>query len=252
MATCFTSCHLSCDPAVALLQFLSLERRHKKRMDLEVAFYLMKSMSFQIKEVILTQKPSADYNNQDPRGRFATRSLEGGAGKLMKLGYPIKDSVFLFLSGVLNSLPGKFPYVTKYDDETPNEDRGWASLIISLADGRTDDGSLETVMNSNLDNPLEVINGGFITIDHLPNPDDFQGEVVTIDRMKEIGHQVIARMLQDKMKCEERVEKAIPGFDLNSVTLEVVGPLLDSDFGLLFCIRVQDHLDLEFDPKKWY
>ena len=38
-------------------------------------------------------------------------------------------------------------------------------------------------MASNLDNPLEVINGGFLIIDHLPNPDDFQGEVAIIDQM---------------------------------------------------------------------
>lgn len=89
-------------------------------------------------------------------------------------------------------------------------------------------------MASNLDNPLEVINGGFLIIDHLPNPDDFQGEVAIIDRMKEIGRQVIARMLQDKMKCELLAEKAIPGFDLNMVTFEVIGPVLDNDFGCLF------------------
>src|SRR5512133_4045817 len=46
---------------------------------------------------------------------------------------------------------------------------------------------------SNLDNPLEVINGGFLIIDHLQYPDDFQGEIVLIDRTKQIGHQVIAR-----------------------------------------------------------
>jgi hypothetical protein len=35
---------------------------------------------------------------------------------------------------------------------------GWASLIISLADGKTDDRSLETVMNSNLCNVLIGLN----------------------------------------------------------------------------------------------
>jgi hypothetical protein len=94
-------------------------------------------------------------------------------------------------------------------------------------------------MASNLDNPLEVINGGFLIIDHLPNPDDFQGEVFIMDRMKEIGHQVIVKMLNDKMKCEPLAEKAIPGFNLNNVTFEVVGPVFDNDFGLYFSFTFQ-------------
>jgi hypothetical protein len=92
---------------------------------------------------------------------------------------------------------------------------------------------------SNLDNPMEVINGGFLIIDHLPNPDDFQGEMVIIDRMKEIGHQVIVRMVQDKVKCEPLAEKAIPGFDINSVTFEAIGPVIDNDFGLNFSLQLQ-------------
>lgn len=98
----------------------------------------------------------------------------------------------------------------------------------------------------NLDNPLEVINGGFLIIDHLPNPDDFQGEVVIIDRMKQIGHQVIARMLNDKMKCELLVEKAIPGFDLNSVTFEAIGPVFDNDFGLNYSYKIEIKSDLSY------
>ena len=66
-------------------------------------------------------------------------------------------------------------------------------------------------MASNLDNPLEVINGGFLIIDHLPKPDDFQGEVVIIDRMKQIGHQVIARMLHDHLKCEPLARRRFRG-----------------------------------------
>ena len=106
-------------------------------------------------------------------------------------------------------------------------------------------------MASNLDNPLEVINGGFLIIDHLPNPDDFQGEMVIIDRMKQIGHQVIVRMLNDKMKCELQAEKAIPGFDVNAVSFEVVGPVFDNDFGLMFSVKLIELLSLEFDSAAW-
>ena len=101
-------------------------------------------------------------------------------------------------------------------------------------------------MVSNLDNPLEVINGGFLIIDHLPNPDDFQGEMALIDRMTHIGHHVIARMLHDKMECVPLAEKAIPGFDVNTVGFEVVGPVFDNDYGILYTFRIQDQVDLGY------
>jgi len=66
---------------------------------------------------------------------------------------------------------------------------------------------------SNLDNPPEVTNGGFLIIGHLNNPDDFQGGMAVIDRMKVIGYQVIARILHNYLKCEPLAEKVIPGFD---------------------------------------
>jgi len=106
-------------------------------------------------------------------------------------------------------------------------------------------------MASNLDNPLEVINGGFLIIDHMPNPDDFPGEVVIIDRMNQIGQQVIARMLHDHLKCEQLAEKVIPGFDVNSVSFEVIGPIFDNDFGVMISFKLEDCLDLEYNPSKW-
>jgi len=106
-------------------------------------------------------------------------------------------------------------------------------------------------MASNLDNPLEVINGGFLIIDHLPNPDDFPGEMVLIDRMKAIGHQVIARMLHDHLKCEPLTEKAIPGFDVNTVSFEVIGPVFDNEYGILYSFRVQRIINLYIDEQVW-
>lgn len=106
-------------------------------------------------------------------------------------------------------------------------------------------------MASNLDNPLEVINGGFLIIDHLSNPDDFQGEMALIDRMKQIGHQVIVRMLHDKMKCEPLAEKAIPGFDVNSIAYEILGPVFDNDFGITYYFTTQNLLNVEFIHSDW-
>ena len=97
-------------------------------------------------------------DNQDPRQRFASRSLKTRCKRMATVDYSTKYSVFLFFSGVLNSLPVLYPYVYKQKGDAGSEDNGWASLIISLADGKTDDKSLETVMNSNLYNVLIGLN----------------------------------------------------------------------------------------------
>jgi len=97
-------------------------------------------------------------DNQDSRKKFVNRSLKKRCQRISRLDYEIKYSVFLYFSGVLNSLPVLYPYVYQQKGDAGNEDNGWASLIISLADGKTDDKSLETVMNSNLYNVLIGLN----------------------------------------------------------------------------------------------
>jgi len=97
-------------------------------------------------------------DNQDPRKKFVNRSLKKRYTRIAALDYNVKYSVFLFFSGVLNSLPMLYPYVYQQKEDAGSEDNGWASLIISLADGKTDDKSLETIMNSNLYNVLIGLN----------------------------------------------------------------------------------------------
>ena len=97
-------------------------------------------------------------DNQDPRKKFVNRSLKKRCTRIAALDYNVKYAVYLFLSGVLNSLPVLYPYVYQQKGDADSEDNGWASLIISLADGKTDDKSLETVMNSNLYNVLIGLN----------------------------------------------------------------------------------------------
>jgi hypothetical protein len=97
-------------------------------------------------------------DNQDPRKKFVNRSLKKRGTGIAALDYNVKYSVFLFFSGVLNSLPVLYPYVYQQKEDAGSEDNGWASLIISLADGKTDDKSLETIMNSNLYNVLIGLN----------------------------------------------------------------------------------------------
>ncbi len=97
-------------------------------------------------------------DNQDPRKRFVNRSLKRRCQRITRLDYEVKYSIFLFFSGVLNSLTKLYPYVYEQQGSTGSEDNGWASLIISLADGKTDDKSLETVINSNLYNVFIGLN----------------------------------------------------------------------------------------------
>ena len=104
---------------------------------------------------------------------------------------------------------------------------------------------------SNLDNILDLINGGFLIIGHLDQIDDFSGELLLLRRMKQIGTDIIARMLHDHMKCELLTLKAIPGFNIYSVSYEMLGPVFDNDYGVLFAFKLQDCLEFEYNPFKW-
>ena len=104
---------------------------------------------------------------------------------------------------------------------------------------------------SNLDNILDLINGGFLIIGHLDQVDDFSGEMQLVSKMKQIGTDIIARMLHDYLKCEALALKAVPGFNINSVSYEMLGPVFDNDFGVIYSFKFQDCLDLQFDPSNW-
>ena len=69
--------------------------------------------------------------------------------------------------------------------------------------------------------------------------------------MKQIGTDIIARMLHDHMQCEPLALKAIPGFDINSVSYEMLGPVFDNDHGIMYYFKLQDCLDLEFNSSRW-
>jgi hypothetical protein len=93
--------------------------------------------------------------NSDPRVRLWDRTLPKRAKQIASLPYEVKYAVFLFISGVMASLPEKFPnvYRTK-PSTTASAGNNWSTLIISLADGKTDDESLDRILNSNLYNVM--------------------------------------------------------------------------------------------------
>jgi hypothetical protein len=104
---------------------------------------------------------------------------------------------------------------------------------------------------SNLDNILDSVNGGFLILGHLDHIDDFSGEMQLVSRMKQIGIDIISRMLRDNMKCEHLALKAIPGFNINSVSYEMLGPVFDNDFGIIFSFKIIDCLELNIDLNRW-
>ena len=104
---------------------------------------------------------------------------------------------------------------------------------------------------SNLDNILDLINGGFLIIGHLDQIDNFSGEMQLVSKMKQIGTEIIARMLHDHLKCESLALKAIPGFNINNVSYEVLGPVFDNDFGVLYSFKVINTIDFEYIQSNW-
>ena len=104
---------------------------------------------------------------------------------------------------------------------------------------------------SNLDNILDVVNGGFLIISHLDQIDDFSGELLVLERMKQIGTDIIARILHDYLKCELLALKAILGFNINSVSYEMLGPVFDNDYGVMFSFKLNVCLDLEYVSSNW-
>jgi hypothetical protein len=104
---------------------------------------------------------------------------------------------------------------------------------------------------SNLDNILDSINGGFMILGHLDRIDDFSAEMQLVSRMKQLGTDIIARMLYDHQKCEPLALKALPGFILNSVSYEMLGPVFDNDFGMLYPFKIQLYNEIYFNPTKW-
>lgn len=90
--------------------------------------------------------------SEDPRLKLSEKSIHIRAKKISKVNPAIKYGIHLFMVGVLNSLPKMFPNVYRQKDDSTDKSGGWPELIISLADGKTDDESLDRVLDSNMYN----------------------------------------------------------------------------------------------------
>jgi hypothetical protein len=88
----------------------------------------------------------------DCRVRFIEKYLDRRSQRMVDVNHNVKYAVYLFVTGVLCSLPDKFPNVYRKKGGNEKNLGGWAALIISLADGKTDDESLDRVFYSNMYN----------------------------------------------------------------------------------------------------
>lgn len=89
----------------------------------------------------------------DPRMKLIDKTLAQRTRAISKINPVIKKAVLLYFSGIQSSLPSQFPNVYKSKPKSkPEKSGGWSSLIISLADGKTDDQSLDRILNSNMYN----------------------------------------------------------------------------------------------------
>ncbi len=103
----------------------------------------------------------------------------------------------------------------------------------------------------NLDNTLDEVKGGFLILGRLDNVDDFSGEMLLLQHMKQIGQAIISRMNHDLMKCEPGATKAILGFHISSVSYQMVDGIFDNCFGFLFSYRFFNKLDLSYNTLQW-
>jgi hypothetical protein len=67
--------------------------------------------------------------------------------------------------------------------------------------------------------------------------DDFSWEMLLLAKIKQIGTDIISRMLCDFLRFEPLALQAIPGFNTNTVRYEMLGPVFDNDLGFYFHLR---------------
>ena len=101
---------------------------------------------------------------------------------------------------------------------------------------------------SNRDNILNTVKSGFLIIDHLETPGDYEREMEILHNTFEIGTSILAKILSDAK------ESSSPhvGFDIDSIKYEMIDSIFDNDFGFLFTFdMINQILDLKYDSKYW-
>ncbi len=58
-------------------------------------------------------------------------------------------------------------------------------------------------------------------------------------------------MLYDRLQSKLLGLKAIPVFNVNTVSYEMLGPVFDNDYGMIYSFKIRDCAELEFYHSKW-
>lgn len=101
------------------------------------------------------------------------------------------------------------------------------------------------------DNPLLSIEGGFLILDHSKVIDDFPTEIAIFNSTFDIGMQIISKIVYDQEACELLSQKAVPDFDPALVKWEMVGPVFENHFGIMFKFPIMLLADYEYNPSNW-
>lgn len=101
------------------------------------------------------------------------------------------------------------------------------------------------------DNRLIAIEGGFLVLDHCKKIDDFAAELAIFQKTFSISMQMIARIAHDQEQPVPYSSKAIPDFNPDSVRWEMIGPVFENHFGVIFRFPVSLLASLEYDAEKW-
>lgn len=112
------------------------------------------------------------------------------------------------------------------------------------------------VIDRREDNELCSINGGFVILDHCKVIDDFAAQLLIFQKTFRIGMEILSRIRHDQYQEAPIIvglEKEVfpPIFDLDSVRWEMIGPVFENHFGIIFRLPVSLIAEMEYDASKW-
>ena len=107
------------------------------------------------------------------------------------------------------------------------------------------------IIDKKEDNPLLSIEGGFLILDHCKVIDDFASEIVIFNNTFDIGMQIISRIINDQESCEPLSQKAVPDFNPDLVKWEMIGPVFENHFGIMFKFPITHLANTEYNPSNW-
>jgi len=107
------------------------------------------------------------------------------------------------------------------------------------------------VIDKKVDNPLFSVEDGFLVLDHCKKIDDFATELQIFQDTISIGMKIVSRIKHDQQVCELLSLKAIPDFDPDQVRWEMISPVFENHFSIMFRFLVNLIADLGYDSLKW-